>query len=407
MTTLMQTDERTIVRDLAQQVAAIALSDQNQKRRQRWCDVNALRKPDRAPVYCRPVGCWPELLSEDDLVCTDAWLRSLERGFRRQLVKADIGDDDPLEPWFGVGAAFTREPADLWGVPIKRHGSSAGGGAWGYDPPLKNPQDLDKLVLPRFTYQPERTAEAIARMEELLGDILPVRLTCTPHLGSILGTAAADLWGLNELMLDMAMRPEAIHRLMAHLRDATLQNMKDVAAAGLLTRNHHGAMTCSDPIGPSVPDNEVTYANLWHMTNSQEFDAVGPDMWREFCLEYQRPIVEQFGFSAYGCCENLTQKISGVLSLKNLRIFVCSAWTHLDTLMEAVGQDYCIMWRQKATDVVFNGLDTVRQDIEEGCRRLQGSYYQIVLRELQTLDGNLDRLHHWTRRAIEAAEKWA
>jgi hypothetical protein len=131
-------------------------------------------------------------------------------------------------------------------------------------------------------------------------------------------------------------------------------------------------------------------------------------MWREFCLEYQRPIIEQFGLSGYGCCEDLTYKIDGVRSLSNLRIFVCSAWTSLEAVQEAVGQDYVIMWRQKASDVVFpDDVETIRYDLETGLKKLQGSRYQIVLRELQTLSGHPDRLHQWTAIAKELAAKYA
>ena len=66
------------------------------------------------------------------------------------------------------------------------------------------------------------------------------------------------------------------------------------------------------------------------------------------------------------------------------------------------------MWRQKATDVVFpDDVETIRRDLEDGCRQLQGYRYQIVLRELQTLSGHPDRLHDWTRAAIEMAAKYA
>jgi hypothetical protein len=75
----------------------------------------------------------------------------------------------------------------------------------------------------------------------------------------------------------------------------------------------------------------------------------------------------------YGCCENLRLKIDGGLSIPNLRIFVCSAWTSLETVQEAVGQDYVIMWRQKASDVVFpDDVETIRRDLEQGCKQLQG-----------------------------------
>ena len=66
------------------------------------------------------------------------------------------------------------------------------------------------------------------------------------------------------------------------------------------------------------------------------------------------------------------------------------------------------MWRQKASDVVFpDDVETIRRDLEAGCKQLQGFRYQIVLRELQTLSGHPDRLYEWMRAAIEMAERYA
>jgi hypothetical protein len=85
-----------------------------------------------------------------------------------------------------------------------------------------------------------------------------------------------------------------------------------------------------------------------------------------------------------------------------------AVWTCLEAVQEAVGQDYVIMWRQKASDVVFpDDVETIRRDLEQGCKQLQGYHYQIVLRELQTLSGHPDRLHEWTRFAKEAAARYA
>ena len=65
------------------------------------------------------------------------------------------------------------------------------------------------------------------------------------------------------------------------------------------------------------------------------------------------------------------------------------------------------MWRQKASDVVFPDDEAdLKRALDDGARRLRGIYYQIVLRELQTLAGHPDRLHVWTRLAIEAAMKF-
>ncbi|MHB9024131.1 MAG: hypothetical protein ACYC7E_08135 [Armatimonadota bacterium] len=401
------TEERAYLRELARQVAEIAAGPENARIKQRWRDVNALRKPDRSPVWCRPVGAWSEILPVDALRCTDPWLRGVENGFRQTLIKHEIGDDSPVDGVFDVSARFDCDPPNVWGVDVGRHTSSAEGGAWSYDPPLKSEVDFARLRIPRFTYNDAATQQALAQADELLGDILPVRRICGPQLGATLGGPAADLRGLTEMMMDTLAEPELMHRLMAYLRDCTLENMRQVAATGLLTANNAGPMFCSDPLGEPV-DGKFAYANLWGAANSQEFDQISPAMWEEFCLQYQMPILEQFGYTAYGCCENLTHKIDGVLSIPNLRIFVCSAWTDLDRVIERVGTNYTIMWRQKASAVVFpDDHAELQRDLDDGLRRLQGCYVQVVLRELQTLAGHPDRLHVWTRLAIEAAEKYA
>ena len=400
--------ERAVVRDLARRLAEAAASEENQAVCRRWRDVNALRRPDRPPVYCRPVGAWAEILPDDALRCADQALRGIERGLRQTLHKRDIGDDTPIEGEFPVHAVFSVQPPNLWGVEVRRRQPRGAGGAWAFDPPLKAEADFDRLRVPAFALDETATRRRMEWAGELLGDILPVRLVCQPPLSATLGTPAAELRGLEQMMLDMADQPRLVHRLMAHLRDATLAAMDAAEATGRLTPNCTGAMTCSDPIAPPPADGRLTCAHCWCMTNSQEFDQVSPAMWEEFCLQYQRPILQRFGRVGYGCCEDLTRKIDPVLSIPNLRIFVASAWTDLDRVVERVGTKHVIMWRQKASDVVFaDDVTTIRRHLEEGFRRLRGCHVQVVLRELQTRAGHADRLHVWTRLAKEQAARHA
>jgi hypothetical protein len=164
-------------------------------------------------------------------------------------------------------------------------------------------------------------------------------------------------------------------------------------------------MYCSD--SPRKDDKNIKLNDLWGHTESQEFQEISPAMWEEFLLSYQIPILEKFWLTSYGCCENLTRKIDGVLRIPNLRIFVSSAWTDLSKVAETVGDKYTIMWRQKATDVVFNDLDSIRKHLEEGMKIVKDCYVQIVLRELQTLDGKPNRLKEWASIAKEITAKYA
>ena len=400
--------ERDVVRELAHQISELAREPRMTAIRKRWCDVNALRKPDRAPVWCRPVGCWKEIIPSDTLICRDPWLRGLEYSFRQTLFKRELDDDTPVDDDFTVAAVLNCEPSNIWGADVRRHESGTQGGAWSYDPPLKKPEDFDTLRCPRFTYDAGASRRRFEQTSELLDGIMPVKLAAFEPLHATLGCYAADLRGLEQMMLDMAVEPALMHRLMAFLRDAVLNALDRAEATGLLAPNNTGPMTCSDPVGSATQDRPCSYRNLWCMGNSQEFDQVSPAMWEEFCLNYQMPVFARFGLVGYGCCENLTNKIDGVLSIPNLRIFTCSAWTRLDTVLEKVGRRYCIMWRQKASDIVFpDDPALIKQALVEGTRKLQGHYYQIVLRELETLAGHPDRLHVWTRLAKEAAARYA
>jgi hypothetical protein len=118
--------------------------------RKRWQDVNALRRPDRAPVWCRPVGAWDEILPESSLLCSDAYLRGIERQFRQLLYKVELGDDTPIGGTFDVPAVFDVVPENTWGVQIRRHTPSDKGGAWAFDPPLTTESDFDRLAMPRW-----------------------------------------------------------------------------------------------------------------------------------------------------------------------------------------------------------------------------------------------------------------
>jgi hypothetical protein len=144
------------------------------------------------------------------------------------------------------------------------------------------------------------------------------------------------------------------------------------------------------------------------MASNQTLALISPDMWEEFVLQYQKPILARFGLCNYGCCEDNTNKIERILTIPNLRTFVCNAWTDLDRVIAAVKKDYVIKWEQKASDVVLpDDTSAIKRHLEDGARRLQGRYYQIVLRDVTTLGGHNDRLHVWSRYAKEAAEKYA
>ena len=205
--------------------------------------------------------------------------------------------------------------------------------------------------------------------------------------------------------LDMMDRPEWTHQLMHTLMEGWLGVLDQFEASGLLTQNNVGFFACDD-LPKADFDGRVRLRDCWGRGESQEFQAVSPAQHEEFLLQYQKPILERWGLSYYGCCEDLTHKIDLILSIPNLRRFVCSAWTDIETLAGALGNGYCIEWRQKATDVVFaSDLSQIETHLEGGLRAAQGTPTMIVLQELETVNGNLSRLHEWTALAKEVGAR--
>ena len=244
-------------------------------------------------------------------------------------------------------------------------------------------------------------------MTDLLGDILPVRVTSGMPLSALFNVYLDQLRGMASMLEDLAFRPQMVHRVMAKMLEGVLRSLRALEDSGMLTPNHFGPMTCSDPFGELL-DGKVGLHNLWISANSQEYQEVSPAMWEEFLLNYQMPVFQQFGRVQYGCCEDLTHKIGGLLRVPNLRVFVSSYWTDLDKVVEACGSDYTIMWRQLSADVtVSTDWDRVRNHLREGLRQMKGCYYQVVMREIQTLGPNPKSLHEWARMAIDLAAEMA
>ena len=407
-TTAFPAQDVQIVRRLAARVVELARSDEYEKRRRRWRDANCRRRPDRAPVWCRPAGCWREVLPPESLECTDPFCRQVETVFRQHLYKDWVGDDHIVEPWWGAGVIFKWDQEFIWGLPTGRSLGTTEQGGFQYHHPIETPEDYEKIVVANCAYDPVATQRAAGQMQDLLGDTMPVRIIGVPPLGPHQGTYLEQLRGMMAMMEDLALRPHIVHCAMAKLTEGILRALRVAEAAGVLTPNHHEPMTCSDPLNDLPANGPAGLRHLWTSANSQEFDQISPAMQEEYLLRYQKVVFQQFGAVQYGCCENLTAKIPIILQIPNLRIFVCSFWSDLDRILEACGQNYTIMWRQSAAQVTVNAtLDEHRAHMESGLKRLQGHFYQIVLRELETLNGRPNRLREWARLAIELAEKYA
>ena len=400
---------RDTVRELARRIAEAAHGPENRRRMKLWRDTNSLRAPERPPVICNlGSGAWNETLPNSIVVSKDKFLAEIEYKFRKDLYKLELGDDTVIDPWMPVPAVVRLEGQHMWGLPVKHisvEHNDVSRTAWRYEPPIKKESDIERIVPPRYHHDEAQTQENLSRMDELLGDILPVKLTCAiPGAGAWLHGWATQLCGVQELLLYLMDRPAWVHRLMRILMEGFLGVMDQFEEMNVLTLNNVNKMACDDLPQPDFDGEHVRLRDLWGRGESQEFQGVSPAQYDEFLLRYQKPILERSGLTYYGCCEDLTDKIDLVLSISNLRKFVCSPWTDIEKVAAAVGERYAIEWRQKATDVVYApDLSGARKHLEDGLRAARGCCIQIVLQELETVNHDLRRLPDWAALAIGVA----
>lgn len=403
------------MRGLAEQYRAAVEQPVHNERRQLWTAHNNLQ-PTR-PLVLVSFGMWNawcrEMFGDHALRCNDPFYREHERTLRLLLFQDSIGDDSILEPWYTLRAAVQGGWNNVWGVELGRTTPDMEGGAWKCDPPLKSWEDARKLRVPRHVVDEEQTRVAYERLAEAIGDMLPIHVSRHPvciNFKADISTDLAQLRGLEQVMLDMYEAPADLHRLLAFMRDGILANQAEAEEAGdwSLADSFNQAMPYGGGLAaPRAGVYGCRRSQLWGFFAAQEFTLVSPAMHEEFLLQYQLPIMQHFGRIAYGCCEDLTQKIDMLRQVPNLRIIAVTPRADVRRCAEQIGTDYVISWRPNPTDMVCCGFDEARIErmVREGLEACHGCCVHLHLKDVETLEGDPSRLARWVRIVRRVAEE--
>lgn len=401
-------DDITILRELVSRYTECAAKPVQQQRRNLWRAHNSLKRTS-VPIYVRAFA-WHEM-PESQLQCADAFWHPIEGSLRNWIFRDSFNDDFILEPWLTVPAVRLTPGEGLWGLPVKWTGrthTTAGI----CEPALKDAEDISKLVVPRHVVDKDATTAKVTRVREALGDLITVTVDRAPlyvDWNADISTRIAELRGLEQIMWDMMDRPQWLHQLLTFMRDGIMKAHREAEEAGdwRLCDHQNQAMPYAEELDDPTPGGQtVPRKTLWTFCASQETTSVGPAMFEEFMLQYQIPIVEQFGLTAYGCCEDLTHKIDSVRKIPNLRRIAVSPMANAAACAEQIGADYVLSYRPSPSDMVGYGFDPDRitriltKDLE-ACR---DCIVDITLKDVETVQGDPSRIRKWValaRRAIE------
>ena len=393
---------KNCLRDLAQQVSEIAHSDEMNRRRTLWRRHNSFMG-DRPLIYVRAFAV-DEWFDFSSLKCTDPDLRRHEYQLRQAIWRSGLDDDFVVEPWVEIGASYILPNGSRWGVPVTLGEKPKTGGAAAFKPILTE-EDYSCLRAARYEVDEKATDLRREKLEEALGGALPVFVSRQgPYAmwGGDISTDIAKLRGLEQIMWDVYDSPDFLHSLLSFMRDAILSNHAQAEAAGGFSLADHQnqcmpyAMELADP-NPAVTG--VPRKSLWRFLAAQEFTGYSPEMFWEFILQYQQPILESFGLTAYGCCENLTKDIPYLRRIKNLRRIAVSPFADARECAEQIGRDYILSWRPNPSLMIATGLD---EDLVRRHMRQHFAYFKennnvfdITLKDVETVSRHPENVKKW------------
>jgi len=398
--------DRTVIRDLARQVAEVAALPVMAERREMWKRHNALRRV-RAMVLVFPEGAWRELLPDGACRCEGERARRIEGELRRRLYHHEhLHDDTVIEAeWFCDAVVHSTG----WGLDVRWHESGDPTGAKGFDPVLHSRDDLKKLRLPEFTYDEAATARNHEAMSDLLGDLFEVKRRGVRHISFHLMQQFCNRRGLGQAMLDMADDPQFVHDAMSIFAEGEWRRVQFYVDHGLLSLNNDSTYHSSGGNGytdelpaAGFDGKHARPRDMWASAESQELAQVSPEMHAEFSLAYETPLLEPFGLTGYGCCEDLTRKLDDVLAIPHVRRVSISPWADVDVCAGKLGRRAIFSWKPNPAYLV-GGFDTgrLRRYIRHTADAAKDCVVEMILKDTHTCQGRPERFTQWTDIARE------
>ena len=381
-----------ILRALGHEIAEAAADPVNEQRREVKRKVERFEKGKPwITIFQEP---WNELNvdGELDLHCADDFCRGIEQGVRRTLCKWRHYPGDmtvsavSVQPFcirdtgFGITEQADIVKTDEANSVVSRH----------FHVQIKDEAGIAKIQVPQVSHDAVRTEELYERRCEIFDGILDVRKSGVGGFWFPPWDQIVRWTGVQEVLMDLVMRPAYVHRLVGHLVDCWLRRLGQYEEQGLLT----------------APASELEASGA-----AQIFSEVSPAMHGEFALQYEARWFRRFKRTYYGCCEPLHDRVDVCAEyLPNLYKISMSPWVDFAKAVEDVGDRFIFAWKPNPAFVAYDDWDPelVRRDIREklAMASANGCIVEIHLKDISTVRYEPHRLTQWNAIAQECAAEY-
>lgn len=406
----ISTGDRKILQELAKKQVEYANSPENAVILQKW-DALAAGKRETPTVRLLFSNFQHEVITPR-LRCEGEQARAIEADMLRTLAGRELfGDDTPIAAEYKIGWHTWVQPFGA-----KNHITRASNNSMGFhiDPIIDDlKKDFSLLEGGTFGVDKERTKHQMAFVQDVLGDILNVKITMGSLPGS-LTNPLVHLMGMENYYCAMYDYPEELHKAM-DMATTIYENYYDfLATEGLLlpTSGDSSIGQESFAFNNELPTEDVTKTTqCWGFLESQETTAVSPETFGTFVYPYQDRLVKRFGLLSYGCCERIDTIWPDYLSKwKNLRKLSVPPFNDEKKVGGYLRHTNVVYYSKPRAEYVTNpgplDEDALRDYFKEVCECASGCLFEMAQREVGTIFGDYNRGHRYVEIAKECIERY-
>jgi hypothetical protein len=412
----LKTQEIDVLKKLAEEWASIAaLPVHNEKARQ-WQKLNDLQS-ERPMVWINEIP-WQEMNynNELSLQCENYWARSQEDSMRKTIYQwKHMPGDMIINPWldcplsihstdFGIIEDVNLAITDLASDIVSRH----------FNIQISDIDDLEKIKMPVITHNKEATELRFQIMNEIFGDIISVKTQGQTHIWYTPWDYLIRWWGVQEVMLDLILRPEMVHAFYEKMVSAWMVELDQFEEQNLLSLDCNNTRIGSGGYGYTTEMPGKNYDpdwikphNMWGCSNAQIFSDVSPEMHWEFAIEHDLKWLERWKLTYYGCCEPLAGKGHLLKRIPNLRKVSCSPWNNTEKAIDELGNDYVISRKPSPAIFAHQHFDAslARREIKDFLEKTEGNcHVELIMKDISTVRYKPQRLWEWEKICMEEVQ---
>lgn len=390
-------NERSYLRDLAKKQLEYSKLSIMEERTRNWYANNGL-KGEKPMVVVEHGPFRDELFPK--LFCKSEPAIAIEKEILSHTANFEMINDDKVVPdYFLVNRKIKMKELDQ--DRVVHHAKDTKGRELGYShehPITDLKRDFKKLKKSIYSYDDNGTKEYYLFMQDLLGDILDVKITNNTLLWFMSFTArAVNIMGLERLMYSILDYPEETIKLFDFILEDSFEYMDWQEKNGLLTLDNGNSRAGAGSYGftDELPSEQfkktgnITTKDIWGNMNSQESVGLSPAMYKEFIFPIFKKAAERFGLVYYGCCEPVHEIWESCVStLANLRKVSISPWCDEDYMGEALRGTDVIYSRKPSPNYLGVGtFDEVAftEYMKKTMVAARGCHAEIIFRDIYTL----------------------